>query len=444
MDTSTFNYLSLCSGVGGLDLGFKLAIPSSRAAAYVEREAACIEVMATRMEEGCLDQAPIFSDVAAFDGKPWRGLVDCIIGGYPCQPFSVAGKQRGVDDPRHLWPHIARIIREVEPTYCFFENVSNHLNIGFDIVVRELQAMGYEVEAGLFSAEEIGAPHKRERLFILGYSARNEQRWQRLGAVGREGEARRSGGDVAYSERRDSERRRESGIVGSTEATQFGQTLQRQWDGNTVNDCVDNVVYSARLGEREQEHETGTKPRGDARQDASRGLHIVHPKCESELDNPASTRCERGEPGSSATVRDEARISESSGRCIELANAEREGLSRRPMFERDGRAQQPTPERVRSYNLGRPFPPGPAALDEWRAILGIRPDLAPAISEAEAQTQSELCGLADGMGPMLDRVERLRAGGNGVVPLVAAYALIMLVASLRARCLSELQEQIAA
>ena len=170
VDQSTLNVLEFCAGVGGLSLGVKLAIPSARTICTLEIEAACCEVLARRGEEGFLDEAPNWSNARTFDGRPWRGIVDLIAGGYPCQPFSIAGKQLGADDPRHLWPHIARVIREIQPTYCFFENVSNHLNLGFDAVARELQEMGYEVEAGLFSAEEVGAPHKRERLFILAYS----------------------------------------------------------------------------------------------------------------------------------------------------------------------------------------------------------------------------------------------------------------------------------
>src|SRR5690606_37012284 len=100
-------------------------------------------------------------------GRPWRGAVDIVTAGYPCQPFSVAGKRRGADDPRHLWPHVARIIGEVEPPFVFLENVAHHLRLGFPEVAAGLVGMGYRLAAGLFTAAEVGAPHKRERLFIL-------------------------------------------------------------------------------------------------------------------------------------------------------------------------------------------------------------------------------------------------------------------------------------
>lgn len=90
---------------------------------------------------------------------------NCIV--HNCQPFSVAGNRAGEDDPRHLWPFIRRHIEVIQPGWCFFENVAGHLTLGFDVVKRELEEMGYWVEAGIYTAEEVGAPHRRERLFIL-------------------------------------------------------------------------------------------------------------------------------------------------------------------------------------------------------------------------------------------------------------------------------------
>jgi DNA (cytosine-5)-methyltransferase 1 len=159
--------LSLCSGAGGLDLGLSIAILGYRAVGHVERETFAAATLVARMEDKALDQAPVWDDVGTFDGRPWRGAVDIVTAGYPCQPFSVAGKRRGADDPRHLWPHVARIIGEIEPPFVFLENVSHHLRLGFPEVAGGLVGMGYRLAAGLFTAAEVGAPHKRERLFIL-------------------------------------------------------------------------------------------------------------------------------------------------------------------------------------------------------------------------------------------------------------------------------------
>ena len=159
--------LSLCSGAGGIDLGLTIALPGYRTVGHVERETFAAATLVARMEDASLDQAVVWDDVGTFDGRPWRGAVDIVTAGYPCQPFSVAGKRRGADDPRHLWPHVARIIGEVEPPFVFLENVAHHLRLGFAEVAGGLVGMGYRLAAGLFTAAEVGAPHKRERLFIL-------------------------------------------------------------------------------------------------------------------------------------------------------------------------------------------------------------------------------------------------------------------------------------
>lgn len=144
-----------------------LGLGQLRTVAYVERESYPAALLVARMATQALDPAPIWDDVKTFDGRRFHGLVDILTGGYPCQPFSVAGKQLGDKDPRHLWPHIANRIREIEPSICFFENVRGHLRLGFEQVRDDLRAMGYRVWAGLFSADEAGANHERVRLFIL-------------------------------------------------------------------------------------------------------------------------------------------------------------------------------------------------------------------------------------------------------------------------------------
>ncbi len=166
--------LSICTGGGGIELGLELVCPGMfEPVAYVECEAYAASLLAARMEDQALPQAPIWSDVRTLWRPPFRDYMEgiplgLITGGYPCQPFSVAGKQRGEDDPRHLWPRIAEAVALYEPELCFFENVAGHLNLGFDTVLSDLRAMGYRVAAGLFSAAEVGASHRRQRLFILG------------------------------------------------------------------------------------------------------------------------------------------------------------------------------------------------------------------------------------------------------------------------------------
>lgn len=169
-DYDPINGIALCAGVGGLELGLHIAEPGYRSVCYVEREAFAAATLVARMEGQTLDQAPIWDDVTTFDGRPWRGKVHILTGGYPCQPFSLAGKRLGEDDPRHLWPHIRRIISELDPEWCFFENVEGHMSLGVDAVIRDLQQLGFSVKAGLFSAVKVGASHIRRRLFIVAHA----------------------------------------------------------------------------------------------------------------------------------------------------------------------------------------------------------------------------------------------------------------------------------
>lgn len=159
-----------CAGYAGLHLGLKRAIPNLRPIAFSEIEAFAVANLVAKMETGLLESAPIWPDVKTFPSEAFHGIVDILVAGYPCQPFSIAGNRLGANDPRHLWPHIIRGIRTMRPRVCFFENVENHINLGLPEVLFELQTAGYQTTWGIFSASEVGAPHHRKRVYILAYS----------------------------------------------------------------------------------------------------------------------------------------------------------------------------------------------------------------------------------------------------------------------------------
>lgn len=162
--------LSLCAGYGGLELGIEIAEPAYRTVCFVEREAHAAASLVARMADQALDCAPVWDDLRSFDGRPWRGKVHILTAGYPCQPFSTAGKRRGEADPRHLWPEVERIIGEVRPAAVFAENVEGHIDLGLSDVIGGLRRLGYRAKAGLFTEREVGARHRRRRLFILAYA----------------------------------------------------------------------------------------------------------------------------------------------------------------------------------------------------------------------------------------------------------------------------------
>src|SRR3990167_2195133 len=163
------NALSLCSGIGGIERGLKRVITDYHTLAYCEADPFCQDVLIRRAEDGWLDRAPIWPDLRTFDGRPWRGRVDLVHAGFPCQPFSVAGKRRGADDARNLWPDVQRVIAACQPVTVFLENVPGSLPYFYHVVLPELSGLGYAAQAGLFTAAEVGAPHRRQRIFVVAY-----------------------------------------------------------------------------------------------------------------------------------------------------------------------------------------------------------------------------------------------------------------------------------
>ena len=162
-------YISLYTGGGGLDLAFRRENPAARCILYVERDIEASALLADHIETGLMDAAPIWSDSSTLDCRPFAGKVDWVIGGFPCQPWSFAGKRSTTDDSRWLWPHIERIIREVRPRGLFLENVPGLVRGGLELVLRGLAESGFDAEWGSLKASEVGASHRRERLFILAY-----------------------------------------------------------------------------------------------------------------------------------------------------------------------------------------------------------------------------------------------------------------------------------
>jgi len=165
------NELALFASVGGGILATKWML-GWRTVCYVEWNKYAVEVLKARIRDGYLDDAPIWDDANKFDGKPWARLVDVVSAGFPCQPFSVAGKGLAENDPRNGWPATIRILREVRPRIAWLENVPGLLSKRyFGTILGELAEAGYDAKWDCVSAEETGAPHKRERLWIVAHAA---------------------------------------------------------------------------------------------------------------------------------------------------------------------------------------------------------------------------------------------------------------------------------
>ena len=428
MAVHTPTVISICAGAGGLDLGFRLAHPAARTVCYVEREAFPVVNLVAAMEANLLDAAPVWDDLQTFDGGPWRGVVDWLIGGIPCQPHSVAGKKRGAADERNLWPDARRVIGECLPGAIFLENVPGIARYYFDIIGPELRGLGYRTEEGLFSAEEVGAPHIRERFFVLGYADREvlgfaERRMERH--LLRAGERDKSGvgagapGDqlatspvgplaVAGGNRRG--RRHDSGQGRGPIADYSPPAQGRRCE---LADCHGERCRRDDCLQRRQPETLRSGPEvadgyGDGRDQVTDATSRWRPEPNQPRQNVADGN------GFSSGIQVWPRKYEHTG-----SETGRRGpdLSD-PLGQRRQGVRRPG-EGPPQQELGSLFPPGPDDLKSWARVLAEMPEAEPAF-----------CSLADGVAWWLDataqRPERLRVLGNGVVPLVAAHALLTL------------------
>jgi DNA (cytosine-5)-methyltransferase 1 len=396
--TEHLNLISICTGGFGLDLGVELAIPSARTVCMVEREAFAVAQLVSAMEAGHMAAAPIWSDARTFNGRAWRGAVDGLIGGIPCQPHSLAGRKGGQNDERDLWSDALRIIVQSGAWFVLIENVSGMLSAGSDEIAgaervcRDLHKLGFAVEGGLFTAEEVGAPHQRERVFILAVADRNGEHGDGT-RIEREGRRRQSSNSSDRMADANSKRLERIGA-------DFG--AQRWPDaGRSAGLCGRTTLVNAKsVGRREDDRLVDREKRAGAktRRVAGAGETMGHTSCHSQ-----------------PNVDDR---NGSSGQCVEPVSGAAGGNSSRHHTDRSGEIGE-------AFKALRPiFPPGPEDRREWGNILSRAPELEPAFRR-----------VADGLATRMDvaRVDRLRMLGNGVVPLEAAYALRTLITRLAAR-----------
>ena len=225
------NELALFAGAGGGILGGELL--GWRCVCAVEYEPYAASVLAMRQNDGLLPAFPIWDDVRTFDGKPWNGVVDVVSGGFPCQDISGAGTGAGIDGERSgLWKEMARIIGEVRPRYVFVENSPLLVGRGLALVLGDLAKMGFDARWGVLGAHEVGAPHKRERCWVVAYASKNG----------------RIRGGVVPDKHREERKRRIQAILGKDwqrfEVFQENGEVPEQWVSEPSTDgMADGVAY---------------------------------------------------------------------------------------------------------------------------------------------------------------------------------------------------------
>lgn len=393
--------LHLCSGYGGFELGLRLAGVPARTVCHVERDSYAAATLVARMEEKVLDLAPVWSDLVTFDGSAWRGSVDIVTAGFPCQPFSVAGERRGTDDDRWLWPDIARIVADVGPRYVFLENVPGLVRAGLPHVLSDLACLGFDAEWGMLSAASVGAPHKRERVWILGY------------ATGGEPAESVEQGDSGADVERDGVRSRWANPVhGTGSGVADADGARRQGDGGVGSelggsrdrgDLGDAVADACGEGRSEVACGVPADARGDVGSVGGGGGDgvIVDGRGEVVGDANGDGLEGVGEWGGGAGGRLAGNVDGSDG-AGGVGDAERSGFQGSAVGE-VGLLQSPE---------ASCWPPARDDIDGWRQYI------------ASGGPQPSLCRGVDGRPAGL--ADALHLGGNGLVPAVAASALIAL------------------
>jgi DNA (cytosine-5)-methyltransferase 1 len=367
-------YISLFAGCGGLDLAAELAVPDARCVCYVEIDVPAATIQAARMEDGVIQAAPIYSDVRSLPGRIFAGRVDGIIGGFPCQDLSVAGKGAGISAGKRsgLWWEYLRLIEEIRPGWVFIENVSGLLGFpnesesdsdmepgdadhgkpsegtfrNLDAVLGPLSEIGYDAQWISLRASDLGAPHQRLRVFVLAYP--NGDSWERNGGERSRNCQKWQGGNCFEKERNKGDR-----------------------DASGCGVCV--AYNDGRRRELEQ-------------------LSSVYD----------GERAARGD--------------DVDGFRRDVPDSLSAGLEGRQGQRSDDGEELQAAERVCSL-----FPPGPGDREAWRDILASSPWLAPA-------TEPGVRGMVDGLAVVVDesRHDSLRAAGNGVVALQGALAFAVL------------------
>ncbi len=163
------NELALFAGAGGGILGGKLL--GWRTVCAVEWEAYPASVLCARQNDGLLPPFPIWDDIQTFDGTPWRGIAEVVSGGFPCTDISIAGRGAGLDgEHSSMWYHMARVVSEIRPRFVFVENSPMLIHRGLGRVLGDLSCLGYDSRWTVMGAADVGAPHQRDRIWIVAHA----------------------------------------------------------------------------------------------------------------------------------------------------------------------------------------------------------------------------------------------------------------------------------
>lgn len=397
MDNSEepIRHLSLCSGYEGIGLGLRRVFPNLLEVAFCEVESFAVANLVAKMETNEIHPAPLFTDLKTFPYREFRGKVDILSGGFPCQPFSVAGKRQATEDPRHLFPYIIKGITECQPRVCFLENVEGIIAATtqdgesvLQYVLRSLEELGYRAEAGIFSASEVGAPHQRKRVFIMGYAINPGQQT-------------------------------------------FGNELKQEWGKEFTCEPSELVNFESECNGLNKTEWKGRDTTSTPSEFGMADSEDIGCRRGEDRDRANGQRIQKQEEEKQPMVWSEAKRRSRNTRDVELADTNSGSWPSRPREEQKeweeprvvvgnskGSRQQSSTHRQGQEQLG-----------------------GTSTTQHREETQCELGGAIDGtssgVDPVANRVDRLRLLGNGVVPQVAELAYRVLSERLEKSFLEE-------
>ena len=369
------NELALFAGSGGGILGGHLL--GWRTIAAVEIEDYPRRVLLQRQADGLLPRFPIWDDICTFDGHPWRGKVDVISGGFPCQDISAAGKGDGLDGERSgLWTEMARLVGEIRPPFVFVENSPMLTSRGGVRVIADLTSLGYDTKWTVMGAADVGAPHQRDRMWIVGKAPHAH-------FIGLQRPTHKRILESKGSSQLQVEQPRNQGKVGKQ------NPRQREFLSHPQHD---------RDGWREQQQESSTQEDGDVANTCNQGLWS----------------CGRGNGGEFDAENREWSDNQTRGRTN--VKSSQFGKSQN-LEEKVSYSTSIRPQGQREYEQSI----NSTQNGDWKANI-----LEPIGTPDQWSTEPELGRVADGVA---HRVDRLKAIGNGQVPLCAASAWRLLTSN---------------
>ena len=427
--------LDICSGIGGFSLGLE-STGGFDTVAFCEFDDFCRKVLNKHWPD-----VPIYKDLKEIGNEPKRIIqdFDLICGGIPCQPFSVAGKKKGKEDDRHLWPYMYEIIKHKKPSWVIVENVGGFVNVALDDVCLDLEAQGYATQSFIIPACSVEAPHKRDRIWILGKNLENPRRALRQGRIeqgenadevgqGDADQLERSGStsrfDVANaSSQRLEGHRGEHGLREASEEEQASRSSQEQ-DVSHAKELDRNVDDNGHSGQGDGQQRQGlqgelggaSSNRGEHVADSKRNEHIgeVRGGLGEEGEDAQQERQEDSTSGISSRA-SEVRLSDNGHATGEdVANTERLGQQGQGEHERPSNTEKASEGQASGTDDGSQGQTGQGHIEP--GVGGMADGISARLDgHLGFEREPNIPRVATGIP---ERVNRLKALGNSIVPQV--------------------------